>query len=225
MTDNPFAANPQAPLGPAPTQAPAPTGRGPKVLIVCGVVGLVLGIVVAVLAGRAFFGVLPTGVLDAQGAPGSDVVAEVPLPGPAAVELPSRTTYVVLHRTTVGQATRVPVTVTDPNGAAVRTRGPSVSLHVGLGGADARSIAEFTTTGSGDYTIGGGHAAPADGESSLLLVETAGAGSFVGGIFATIAGVFGAIGLGALGIGLLIGGLIWRHVRRKPRSAVVRHHP
>lgn len=209
---DPFAPRPLTP----PTPATGRTGRGPVVLVVAGALALVLALGVGVLGGRLFLSTLPLGVLDAHGGPGADVVAEAPAPGRTAVDLEAGTTYTVLLRSlprVVGLEGEVDVA--GPGGAELTTTAPVPSLEATRGGTRARSVTQFTTGDAGPYVL----TVPRpthDSPASVLLVETTGMGAFVGGIFGTIASVFAALTLGAVGLGLVIGGLIWRHVRRRP---------
>jgi len=222
MSQDPFAPRPIAPVDPAPARR---TGRGPVVLITGGVLALLLAVGLAVLGGRLFLSALPTGVLDAEGRAGVDVVAEVPAPGRGEVVLEADTTYTVLMRTIPRvMAPQEHVTVTAPDGTDLVVSAAVPSMEAVRGGYQARSIAQFTTREAGTHVLDAPEPAH-DSPASVLLVESDGTGAFVGGILGTIASVFGALTLGALGLGLLVGGLIWRHVRRRPRSAVVQDRP
>lgn len=213
------------PFAPRPLRPPAPaagrTGAGPVALLVSGAVALVLAVVVAVLGGRLLLSTLPLGVLDAQGRPGPDVVAEAPAPGTAEVTLAADTTYTVLLRSLPrGAGLDGDLAATGPDGTDVRVRRSSISLETTRGGQQARAVAELTTGEAGVHVLV--VPAPTDASpASVLLVESTGAGALLGGVLGTVASVLAALTLGALGIGLVVGGLIWRQVRRRPRSAVV----
>lgn len=210
-TPDPFAPRP---IEPAPKPPRGRTGTGPVVLLVTGALLLVATAAIAVFAGRTFVDTLPTGILGGDGQAGPAVVAEVAVPGTAAVEL-SEGTYTVLLRTLGGPGELDgPLHVTGPDGAELSLRPAGVSTSVSRGGAHARSVVDVRTAQAGEHVL----SAPRtrDGAAaSLLVIEAADSGAFLGSIFVTVAGTFVALFLGAVALGLVIGGLIWRHVRRR----------
>lgn len=212
-TPDPFTPRPIEPAAEPPRGR---TGPGPVVLLVLGALLLVATAAVAVFAGRIFLDTLPTGVLGADGRAGSAVVAEVDVPGEATVDL-GEGTYTVLLRTVGGPGELDgPLHVTGPDGAELTPRPATVSTSAARGGAHARSLVDIRALHAGEHVL----SAPptSDGAAaSLLIIEAADSGAFLGSIFVTVAGTFVALFLGALGVGLVIGGLIWRYVRRRER--------
>lgn len=220
MSEDPFTPRP---ISRPPTASGVPaarTGRGPVALLVIGGVTLVLAVVAAIGTARLFAGALPLGVLTADGTAGPDVVAEASVPGTTTVTLAEGTTYTLLLRTEgTGSADLAgDLSVAGPGGADLPVGSADVSTSTARGGAYARSVAGITARSTGEHVV---TAPPVDGgvAASLLVVESAGFGPFIGSIFGTVAGAFAALLLGAVGLGLLVGGLIWRHVRRRGPTA------
>jgi hypothetical protein len=205
-----------------PTHHPARTSTaGPRLLTFGGVAALALGAVGLVLAAQSFVGLLPLGILTADGTAGSDVVATVPAPGSTEVVLEGSTDYALyLARPEAAEGgLDGRVVVEGPGGEVVDVAGSAdVSVHTSRGGIVANTVGSFTTAAAGTYTL----VAPAmsdDVEASVLVAPDRPVLPFVGGILGTIAGVLVAGVLGALGLGMVIGGALWWHVRRRARSA------
>lgn len=225
--------------GPSPTPHPVPhvpTGRRPaapatprstrgaKVLTFSGAFVLLLTLALSIGVARVFVGVLPLGVVTSAGEPGSAVVASLDAPGAAEVELTADryAVYVAQPSTgrededdAVGLATDLLVSASD--GTVVDTsRGTQVTMTTGGGGITARTVASFTITEPGTYTV----IAPATEDGSpatVLLAPDQDFAPFFAGIFGSILGVFLAIGLGLVGLLMLAGGIVWWVLARRTR--------
>lgn len=221
-----------------PTAEPTPTPvrasrRGPRILIASGAVVLVLALVAALGAGLKLVDLLPFDVLAADGEAGASVAGVVEAPGSAQMVLEPGRYAVWLVRSSGAPDTGLvgDLVVLAPDGTPVDVRSaPSVSGSIGRGGRDAHTVAGFTVTGHGTYTVevpeqGG------DRRSSVLVTTDTGFGSFMTGIVGTIGLGSLAAGLGVVGVGLVVGGAIagWtRSARATPaaqRSADPRPRP
>lgn len=185
-------------------------------LIWAGAITLVLAIAAAVLTAFLFARVLPSGVLRFDGSAGPAVVGQVPAPGTAEVTLEGGESYDVFLATP-GDGARLggDLEVVAPDGSVVDVERAAVQSTVALGGVHAETVAGFEAPVDGDYTV----RAPellgaADGE--LLLTPATAFGGFMAGIAGSVFGVFVVLGLGVVGLGLLVGGIVWRTMR--PRS-------
>lgn len=225
MTYHPAPQPPSHPTaGPRPAAPVAPRStRGAKILTFSGAFMLLLTLAVGVVVVRTFVGVLPLGLVTSQGEPGSEVVASLDAPGVTEVELAADryAVYVAQPSTgddaenVVGLATDLLVTSSD--GTVVDTsHGTQVTATTGGGGVTAHTVASFTITEPGTYTV----IAPATEDGSpatVLLAPDQDFAPFFAGIFGSILGVFLAIGLGLLGFLMLLGGIVWWVVARRPR--------
>lgn len=207
--------------------APATTGKGPRLLIASGVLLVVLAVVAAVVAASAFWRTLPTDVVTRDGRAGGAVLVEVPVPGEQEVRLEQGRYAVWLalpassRGSTTGGAALEPgaratteVEVRTADGEPVPVDPPSYSGTVGMGGTDARVAASFAVPADGTYVVSA--VGPAEDGGRLLVTPDEGVLGLMSGIFGTIGGVFLALLLGAVGLGLLAGGLVWRYRRRHP---------
>lgn len=212
---------------PAPQHSPTPaprSTRGAKVLTFSGAFVLLLTIAVGIGVARVFVGVLPVGVLASDGGPGPETVASLDAPGAVEVELDADRYAVYVAQPTDGRgADDDPVglasdlLVADPDGAVVDTSGGThVSSTTGRGGVTAHTVASFTITEPGTYQV----VAPATEDGSpatVLIAPDQDFAPFFAGIFGSILGVFLAIGLGLIGGLMLVGGIVWWVLARRPR--------
>ncbi|MGW6130188.1 hypothetical protein ACWFNE_09195 [Cellulomonas sp. NPDC055163] len=217
---------PHRPTGPSPAAASTRRStRGATILIAGGVLVLLLTLALGTGVARVFLGVLPLGVVTSQGEPGSAVVASLDAPGVTEVELAADRYAVYLAQPSVdrergdgaGSGLASDLVVTAADGAAVDTsRGPQVTSTTGGGGVTARTVASFTITEPGTYTV----AAPPTEDGSpatVLLAPDQDLAPFLTGIFGSILGVFLTIGLGLVGFLMLAGGIVWRVLARRTR--------
>lgn len=211
-THDPHPGPTSSPVAPAPGRSQGST-RGAKVLVASGAVVLLLALVVGGFAARVFVRTLPFEVLSADGGAGSGVVGVVPVPGEESLTLDEGSYAVYLAHPARGPEPDTSrfadhVTVTGPDGEPVRLSGPSASGTVGMGGTSARTVTGFSVPTTGDHVVEVD--ASLGEEVRLLLVEDAGFVAFFGGVMGTVMGVFAALGLGAVGLGLGVGGgILW----------------
>lgn len=220
----PSAAQPGPPYGaPAPawggpppaSSTPRRPPRGATVLIVAGAVVLVGALVAGVLGVTLFLRAIPTGVVESGGSPGSAAIASGAVPGEADVAVIDGEPYTVWAVGGPGDTAFAAgdVTVTC-DGTSLLVDAPAVTGSSGAGTTSAETVAEFTATGDGTCTV------------SVTTTDGTGAESFVvtegwrfGEFFATVGGTvllwIVAIGGGLLGLGLLLGGIVWRVVARR----------
>ena len=195
---------------------------GAKVLVVIGALLLIGSLALTVVVVRTFVGLLPLDVLAADGGPGPSVLASASAPGELEVELEAGTRYALFlaqDEPTGHTGLDGSLVVTGPGGDPVDLRTPGVTASTSRGGVSAHTVAAFTTTSAGTYTV----AVPAmlDGsDSSVLLAPDSETGPFVAGVLGTVFGVFAILVLVPLGIaGVVGGGLWWRSRRRTARAA------
>jgi hypothetical protein len=206
---------PAAYPGPRPPRPPRST-RGATVLISVGAVLLVVALVAGVLGVTTFLRALPTGVVDGAGAPGSAALASGDVPGTAGLELVGGEPYSVWAVVPAGgEAFDVDeVTVTCPDGEAA-VRFPSVSGSSGAGSHAASTVAEVTVPSTQTCTV-----AVAQGTATAGTTFVVTEGWRFGEFFATVGGTillwFVAIGGGLVAAGLLVGGIVWRVLARRP---------
>ncbi|MCB7137619.1 hypothetical protein [Cellulosimicrobium marinum] len=189
--------------------------RGATVLIVVGSVLLVLATGAGALGVSTFLRAVPTGVVDGAGGPGPDALASGGVPGEAQVSVVAGEPYSVWAVVPAGGAPfgADDVRVTCPDGALTVGR-PSVSGSSGAGSFEATTVAEVTPGASQTCTVAvsGGSV----GAGTTFVVTD---GWRFGEFFATVGGTillwFVAIGGGLLGLGLLVGGILWRVVARR----------
>ncbi|WP_258724381.1 hypothetical protein [Cellulomonas sp. NS3] len=216
---------PHPPAGSRPT-APAPprSTRGAKILTAGGALVLLLTLALSIGVARVFLGVLPLGILTSQGEPGSAVVASLDAPGVTEVELAADRYAVYVAQPSAGRddaddaaGLAADLLVAAADGTVVDTsRGPQVTSTTGGGGVTARTVASFTITEPGTYTV----VSPPTEDGSpatVLLAPDQDFAPFFAGIFGSILGVFLAIGLGLVGLLMLAGGIVWWVLARRTR--------
>ena len=190
---------------------------GPAWVTFIGVTLILVAAVVTAFVIRTFLDVLPTGVLNLNGSPGSAVVAVVDAgdAGTATLEPGSYTLWL----TSPGRAGTLAgqVTVDDPSGAQVPLMPAFPSGHVTVGSTFATTETSFAAGTAGDYRIDVPSAAPAG--SRVLVVPAQSATGFFAGVFGTLGGTFVAIALGLIGLAMTIGGGVWWWIRRHPKPA------
>lgn len=214
------------PLGPGPAAPAAPRStRGAKILTFAGAFVLLVTLALSVGVARVFLGVLPTGVVTSDGEPGAAVVASLDAPGAAEVELAAdRYAVYLLQPSTGGDGDdadpvdlATDLLVSSSDGTVVDTsRGAQVTMSAGGGGRTAHTVASFTITDPGTYSV----IAPATEDGSpatVLLAPDQDFAPFFVGIFGSIVGVFLAIGLGLVGFLMLAGGIVWWVLARRTR--------
>jgi hypothetical protein len=195
---------------------------GPAWLTWIGIVLLVAAVAIAIFTVSLFVSLLPVGVMNADGSPGEDVVASVDAGRTGEAEFEADTDYlVILVRPTDASegALAGDIIVTAPDGSSSpAVQDPGVDMNVGGGGSSGESFTAFGADAGGTYEIAVPAATDAE-PTSVLIVEDRETLSFVGGIFGTVGGVFAAILLGLVGLGLMIGGGLWWRSRRAARRA------
>ena len=184
-----------------------------------GIAALVAGLAALGAAIGLFVTALPLDVLTLDGRPGSGVVAVVPVPGSesATLDAGDYLVYLAAPRGTPAQLTGA-ITVTGPDGAAVRVGGSSINGSVSSGSTEGHTVAGFEVPADGEYVI----TAPphaTSGDARLLVLDDPGIGTFLGQVLGTVGAVFLGIGLGTVGLALTIGGGIWWYLRRRPRTS------
>lgn len=184
-------------------------------LIWVGAALLVVALAAGVVAGTLFWRALPTGVIDGDGAPGSEALAAGPVPGEVEVEVTGGEPYAVWSVTSPGGAAfdREDVTVAC-DGVEVAVSAAAVSGSSGAGTYSATTVAQVTAPDDGTCSVS--VAAPtASGSGSFVVTEGWRFGSFFATIGGTILLWFVAVGGGMVGFGLLLGGIVWRVVGRR----------
>jgi hypothetical protein len=215
--------DPAAPPGPRSPERPRST-RGAKVLTASGALVLVGTVVVAVLVGRTFIGLIPVGLLGPDGEPGPAVVASIDAPGSAQVDLDAGRYAVLVAYEADGDAQEGDelelvgdLQVLAPDGTPVRASGGAqVTMRSARGDVVAHTVAAFTVAQPGTHTV----TVPATQDGSpatVLLTPDQDFLPFFTGIFSTILGVFLVIGLGFVGTAMAVGGGIWWALARRPR--------
>lgn len=192
---------------------------GPIWLTASGVVVLLVAIGVGIGTVLLLIGTASSGVLTMNGHAGSDVIAEVDAPGTGTVELEAGERY-ALHLVTPGFSDDADllgeVQLVAPSGDTVDVDGsPAVHMETTMGGWHAESVAAFTAPEDGVYDM---TVPSADVDDARVLVASdQDFAPFFAGIFGSVLGVFLAIGLGMLGLGLTVGGTIWWVLRARAR--------
>lgn len=209
---------------PGPPAAPVATAPrrslvGPVVLTSAGVLLLVATTVVAVLVVRTFLSLLPLGVIDAQGDAGPSAVAWTAVPGAVDADLaPGRyDVFLVVDDDDAHTGLDADVRVVGPDGSPVAVDdAPGVSINAQRGDRRASNVAAFTVTTAGQHTV----VVPGSASDGALAVVAEGqrTSSFLVGVFGTIGGVFLAIVLGLLGLGVTAGGTVWWALRARART-------
>ncbi len=218
----PYAGQPQrpgpyGPYPPAPRPAPRTSLVGPVVLTSVGALLLVATAVVAVLVVRTFLSIVPLGVLDASGGPGSAAVASTSAPGTTTAVLEPGYHHLYLVVPSDEHEAGLPGTVelTGPDGETLPAEPSPLDGTASTGGSRAVLVAGFRVVEPGEYTLTVPEATTQDAQ--VVLVRGPDLTQFVSGIFGTVGGVFVAIALGVVGLGLTIGGVIWWVVRAGAR--------
>jgi len=211
----PYAFAGAVPRPPRPPRPPRST-RGATVLVVVGAALLVAAVVAGVLGVTTFLRAIPTGVVDGAGGPGSSALASGDVPGEAEVALTGGEPYSVWAVVPVGgeRFSAPDVTVSCPDGdLAVGL--PAVSGSAGLGPFEAITVAEVTSPASQSCTVAVEQGGAGPG-TTFVVTE----GWRFGEFFATVGGTvllwFVAIGGGLTGAALLVGGIVWRVLARRP---------
>lgn len=215
---------PPRPVPPRPVPPRPVSTTGPAWMTWIGVVLLIGATVIAVWTVFLFVSLLPVGVLNADGSPGDRVIASGEEESTIEVDLDARTQYALLLVRPEGPRDAHlsrNVMVTAPDGSTFPSnRIPGFTVHVSGGGKEGDTVTAFRTSEAGRYTLdlpSGVGTEP----GSLFLVEDTQPLAFVGGVFGSIGGVFAAILLGIIGLGLTIGGAVWWRSRRKARAAAL----
>lgn len=200
---------------PRPPRPPRST-KGATALVVVGAVVMVLALVAGVLGATTFVRALPTGVVDATGRPGSDALASGDVPGEAEVDLVGGQPYTVWAVRPAGDDgfSVADVTVTCPDGE-LGVGWPGVTGNAGLGAYEATTVAEVSAATSQRCTVAVA-AGSSDPGTTFVVTEGWRFGEFFTTIGGTILLWFVAVGGGLLGVGLLIGGIVWRVLARRP---------
>jgi hypothetical protein len=179
---------------------------------------LVLAGVLAVLTAGLFVRTLPLDVLTVRGDDGDGVLASVPVPGSGEVDLEEGpyTVYLAYPSSESPRATSVrdAMTVGGPDGEPLGLRPAAVSGNVAMGDTAASTLTGFEVTAAATYRISAPDAGGATG-ARLLVVPDTGFGAFFGGVMGTVVGVFAALGVGAVGLGLTVAGAIVWHRRSR----------
>jgi hypothetical protein len=220
---------PQPSTGPGSVTPATPRStRGAKILTTCGAFVLLLALAVSIGVARVFVGVLPLGVVTSDGEPGSAVVASLDAPGATEVELAADRYAVYVAQPSTGRGSvdgdgddavglATDLLVSSADGTVVDTsRGTQVTMSTGGGGVTARTVASFTITEPGTYSV----IAPATEDGSpatVLLAPDQDLAPFFAGIFGSILGVVLAVGLGLVGVLVLAGGIVWWVLARRTR--------
>ncbi|MBO3089371.1 hypothetical protein [Cellulomonas dongxiuzhuiae] len=210
----------------SPVPAPRRTSlAGPVTLTVTGVVLLLVALVLAVVAAAGFVGAVRSDVLTRDGRPGSAVLVSADAPGATSVELTAGeryAVYLVVPRDAVRDDERPDldedVLLLAPSGAVIEADdSPGVNMESGVGGLVAVTVGAFTAPETGTYDMA---APPADVPGAwVALAPDKPFGPFFGAIWGTVLGVFGVLGLSAVGFGALVGGIVWWVVRARARRS------
>lgn len=220
----PYAAGATVPYGPyggpPPGVPPRPVKTslaGPITLTAVGVFLVVATIVVAFFVVRTFVSIVPLGVLDGSGNPGSSSLASTDAPGTttATLEPGYYDLYLVVPASERYANLEGTAQLTGPDGELVTAEPPGVNGNASMGGSRAFTVAGFRVESAGEYTLT--VPAASSDDALVVLVEGHDVAGFVSGLLGTVGGVFVAIGLGVVGLGLTVGGVIWWVVRAKAR--------
>ncbi|MCI2264717.1 hypothetical protein [Sediminivirga luteola] len=204
-----------------PSVRPSQTGKAGKGPLIMGVAGGILlagGIVLMVIAILSFVRIVPLGVLQQDGSPGGDALAHTFVPGQMTAELQEGQTYFIyLARSAADPRVRFderPV-VTGPSGDPYESGPATVSSNSALRGTEATVEASFVARESGLHAIDVPQPEPAQVEVTAILTLGESRGGFLSGLFGTVGSVFAAIVTGALGLTLLVAGVVWGFARRR----------
>lgn len=188
--------------------------RGPKNMTFIGGGILVIGIVALVLAIVGLVSVLPTGIIDGQGKPGSDALLSIEGPEPVSLDSSGGSSYTlweVADHSAQGALSSSAVGVTGPDGEAVPARPPSVSAYNNRNGIYSQAFGEFRTSEPGAYLITVEALGGTDlgGVERVIVAEATGFGGLFAGVFSTVVLMIVGIGGGIVGFGLTVAGIIW----------------
>ncbi|AEE47882.1 hypothetical protein [Cellulomonas fimi] len=214
------APNPQVP-GTPPVVAGRTSLVGPVVLTSVAALLVVAAVVVTVLVVRAFAGLLPLGVVGADGGAGPAAVGESSVPGTVELELEEglHDVFLVLPGGQAHGGLEGEVLVVGPDGGSVDVDdAPGVSISAARGDHHAFNVAAFRAPTAGEYTLTFPPSTPPD--ALAVVAEGQEVPSFLAGVFGTIAGVLVAVALGVVAIPLLITGIAWWVVRASARRRV-----
>lgn len=204
---------------PAPYQPPPkPRKTGPKILTFSGVAVLVAGVIAGIvgIAGAAggIADLVPTDLVTAEGAAGSDALAVGPTTEPLAFDVADEGAYLVFEVSQNSSAV-VPVsavTVDGPTGP-VSVEPSTESGQLSSNGWSVFPVGVLVPVESGAHTLSVEPDAAADGVS-LAVSAPIDAESFAGLGGSGIAILLGFLA-GGLGFLILIAGIIWWAVAKK----------
>jgi hypothetical protein len=192
------------------------SAKGPAWLTFIGVALLLATVGLLVFVVNAFIGIIPTGVIDPDGGAGDKGVTSIAVPGSSVIDVAEPGEFTLYLVQQVGNAdaelSEEP-TVFDSDMVSVPVSENDVSMTASSGGYTAHSVATFSATEPGRYTV----KVPAletAGEATVVVATGISTGSFVGGLFGTVGGALLAGLFGIVGLGLTIAGSIWWSVRR-----------
>ncbi len=215
------------PPGPTPPVPAAPRRTsltGPVVLTAVGVLLLAAAVVVGVLSAVGLVGNVRSDVLTRDGEPGPAVLAAAPAPGATTVDLTQGERYavhLVVPYDVVGDERPEldeEVLLMAPSGAVVEADGsPGVNVRSRAGGSVAGSVGAFTAPETGTYQVAVPPAQVAD--AWVAITPDKAFAPFFASIWGFVLGVFGVLGLGALGFAALVGGIVWWVLRARARRA------
>lgn len=212
-----------------PPAPPRPSTRGPKIMTFSGIVILLVGVVAVGFAVTMFIASLPLNVVTQDGRPGESAIDGFAVSQEFELDSPGATSYDLWEVQTTSPGAfdlaRDDVDVRNPDGQSVYVTNTQVSGSTTAGRFKAATLASFTATKSGSYTItvtpGSNFSGPStdgSGPVDVIVKEGTEFGSFFTGIFSTIAAVFIGIAGLLIGGGLTIGGGIWwATVKRRAR--------
>ncbi|WP_125777785.1 hypothetical protein [Antribacter gilvus] len=201
---------------PSPGPAPAPRStRGAKILTFAGAAVLLVALAAVVVAVVLFLRAVPTGIVTADGGPGSAALASGPVGGSAELEVAEPGRYTVWQVSGDEDEFLAADDVAVTPGGDVTVSSPAVSQSFGRGGAEAIAVADLVVTTPGDYVV---TVLTPDAPAGSTFVVTEGTGfrEFFTGLGGTIAAWFVAIGGGIVGVMMLTGGIVWWALARRP---------
>jgi hypothetical protein len=215
-TPTPYPAQPPAGYGygqpPAPPASMRTSVAGPRAMTVIGAVLLVAAIVLLALAVPAMVSTIPLHVVDTAGNPGSATLATLDAPGTTTVRLePGYYDVDVACQGAFGSLEGA-ISVVGADGTRVHVADPTVTTTYTVLGTSVISAATFHVSRPGEYVVTAPQVAPAT--ARVLLTR--------GKDPATVARagleLAGAFVLGAVGLGLTIGGGVWWGSRARNRK-------
>jgi len=191
-------------------------GAGPTVLVVLGILSLLGALGAGVLGARAMVEVIPLGILTLSGEPGDKVVAVLDTPGTTELELDGGEDYSFFLVAPENQRPSLggEITVLAPDGSASAVAHTALASETTVGSTTARAVADLVATSSGGHVIQVPR--PSSPDAEVWLADVTVPEAPVASIFGGVAGIFLAVILGLVGVGLLVAGLVWRVLRRPP---------